>query len=88
MLITFMLIFGLVFEMPLVASVLAMLGLLKPEMLTRFWRHVILVCFVLGAVLSPGGEPMSMIMMSGSMVFLYAISILLTKMLYPREAGG
>lgn len=85
MLITFMLIFGLVFEMPLVASVLAMLGILSPAMLTRFWRHVILVCFVMGAVLSPGGEPMSMIMMSGSMVFLYLLSIVLTKMLYRGE---
>ncbi len=85
LLVTFMLIFGLVFELPLVASILALLRILSPEFLTRYWRYVILACFLLGSILSPGGDPMSMLMMSGSMVVLYVVSIFLVKMLYPKE---
>jgi sec-independent protein translocase protein TatC len=88
MLLTFMLIFGAVFEMPLVAAVLARLRLLKPVWLTRHWRYVILVCFGLGSVLSPGSEVFSMLLLSGALVVLYVASVALAWLCYPKEQAG
>ena len=88
LLITFMLIFGALFELPLVAAVLARLGLLKPEWLTHYWRFIILVCFILGAICSPGQDPISMLIMSGCLVFLYALSVAMAWFFYRRRKSA
>jgi sec-independent protein translocase protein TatC len=88
LLLNFMLVFGIMFEAPLVSSVLAALGLLKPAWLTRYWRHIIVACFVAGAVLSPGSDPLSMLIMSGCMVVLYALSVVLARWFYPKHAAA
>jgi len=85
LLITFMLIFGAVFEIPLVSAVFARLGLLRPEWLTKFWRYTVVGCFVLGALLSPGSDPISMIIMSTSLLVLYAMSIVLARICYAKR---
>jgi len=84
LLVTFMMIFGATFEVPLVAGVLARLGVLKPEWLTRYWRYVVLASFFLGALASPGTDIMSMLIMSGTLVILYLLSVILAWFLYPR----
>lgn len=85
LLITFMLIFGSVFEIPLVVAIFARLGLLKPRWLTVFWRYVVVGCFVVGALLSPGSDPISMLIMSGSLLFLYMLSIAMAKICYAKR---
>jgi sec-independent protein translocase protein TatC len=85
MLTTFMLIFGACFELPLVSAIFARLGLLKPQWLLIFWRYIIVGCFVAGAFLSPGADPISMLIMSFSLVFLYGLSILLAIICYRKH---
>lgn len=82
---TFMLIFGLMFELPLVATVLSMLRILNPSWLTRYWRLVVVGCFLAGSILSPGSEIMSMLIMSGCLLFLYLLAIVMTRMVYPKD---
>jgi sec-independent protein translocase protein TatC len=85
MLTTFMLIFGATFELPLVSAIFARLGMLKPQWLLVFWRYIIVGCFVAGSILSPGADPISMIIMSLSLVFLYGMSIVLAKICYRKH---
>ena len=85
LLVTFMLIFGALFEIPLVVAVLARLGLVSPGMLTKYWRFIILFCFIFGALFSPGSDVMSMVIMSGTLVFLYIVSLALAFICYPRK---
>ena len=85
LMVTFMIVFGASFEIPLVSAILARLGLLRPEWLTRHWRATILGCFILGAALSPGADLFSYSMMSGTLVVLYVVSIGLTKLFYPKN---
>lgn len=85
MLTTFMLIFGATFELPLVSAIFARLGLLKPQWLLIFWRYIIVGCFIGGAILSPGTDPISMLIMSFSMVFLYGLSIVLALICYRKH---
>lgn len=82
---TFMLIFGLMFELPLVATVLSMLRLLNPSWLTRHWRIVVVGSFLAGSILSPGSEIMSMLIMSACLLFLYILAIVMTRLVYPKD---
>ena len=53
---------GLSFELPLVIIILAALGLVTPAGLGRFRRYAVVLSFIAGAVLSPGADVLSMLM--------------------------
>jgi sec-independent protein translocase protein TatC len=72
-----LLVFGAVFELPLLLSILAMLGIVSAGMLWRFNRYAIIIFAVLGAVLTPGDMVLGQLAMTGSLTVLYNLSILL-----------
>jgi sec-independent protein translocase protein TatC len=69
------LIFGAIFQMPTVVALLARLGLITARFLWRNFKYAVLVIFIIGAVLSPGTDPVGQIAMAGPMCVLYLISI-------------
>lgn len=73
----FVLPFGVVFELPLVAWLLASIGLLQPAFLQRNRKYAILLIAVLSAVLTPP-DLLSMIVMGVPMLALYEVSIWIT----------
>jgi sec-independent protein translocase protein TatC len=78
-LLTLMLATGLVFEMPMLSFFLARLGLLTPELMRRYWRHAMVVSFFLAAILSPGPDPFSMLLLAIPLVFLYELSVWIAR---------
>jgi sec-independent protein translocase protein TatC len=72
---TLLLMFGAVFELPLLLSILAMIGIVTPKGLWRFNRYAILIFFILGAVLTPGDLVVGQIAMGGALTVLYNLSI-------------
>lgn len=82
-----MLAFGAIFELPLLIYFLAMVGLVTHRSLWKFSRWFVVVAFVVGAILTPGPDVMSQIMMAAPMIVLYNISILLAwRVTKKREA--
>jgi sec-independent protein translocase protein TatC len=71
----FMLAFGVIFEMPVAAYVLATMGLITAGGMWRFFRYGIIVIFIVAALLTPGPDPVSQFMMAVPLVLLYAVSI-------------
>jgi len=71
------LIFGGIFQMPTVVALLARLGLITARFLLKNFKYALLAIFIIGAVLSPGTDPVGQIAMAGPMVVLYLISIVL-----------
>jgi sec-independent protein translocase protein TatC len=69
------LIFGAIFQMPTVVALLARLGLITARFMWRNFKYALLGIFIIGAVLSPGTDPVGQIAMAGPMVVLYIISI-------------
>ncbi len=67
--------FGLVFEMPMVITLLARLGILSVAQLRKFRRYAILLFFIVAAILTPP-DVISQILMALPMMLLYEISIL------------
>lgn len=81
-----LLVFGVVFELPLVLSVLAMLGIVSARSLWRFNRYAVLIFAVAGAVLTPGDLVIGQLAMAGSLTVLYNLSILIAWMVERKRA--
>ncbi|MBI2091629.1 MAG: twin-arginine translocase subunit TatC [Deltaproteobacteria bacterium] len=72
--------FGIVFEMPVAAVILAWLGLVTPQMLVKYRRHAIVAIFIVAAIFTPSPDAASQLMMAIPMVLLYEISILTARL--------
>lgn len=67
--------FGIVFELPLVITFLAKLGIVSVEFLRKYRKYAILIFFVGAAMLTPP-DVVTQIMMALPLMLLYEISIL------------
>jgi sec-independent protein translocase protein TatC len=79
----FLLAFGIVFEFPAATYVGAKLELVDAPLLKRYRRHAIVVNFILAAALTPGQDPLSMILMAVPMVVMYELSIIIARYVNP-----
>lgn len=68
--------FGGAFELPVVASILGALGILKAELLTRIRKYAILVVFVAAAILTPP-DVISQVLLAIPMLLLYELSVII-----------
>ena len=66
--------FGFIFELPLVLTFLAKLGIVSKEFLTRNRKYAILIFFIGGAILTPP-DPVTQVLMAMPLIVLYEISI-------------
>jgi sec-independent protein translocase protein TatC len=66
---------GLVFQMPMLMLVLARLGIVSAGFLARNIKYAVLIIFVLAAVITPDGSPVSQALVAGPMFCLYLIGI-------------
>jgi sec-independent protein translocase protein TatC len=73
------LIFGIVFEFPTVAVALSAMGVLSKETLKSFRRHAICAVLILAAIITPSGDPFSLMIVSIPLYMLYEFSILICK---------
>jgi sec-independent protein translocase protein TatC len=75
--------FGLGFQLPLVMLFLERIGVFSVKSYLAQWRIAVLVIFAVAAVLTPP-DPTSMLLLAGSLTFLYFGGIVLCKLL-PRH---
>jgi sec-independent protein translocase protein TatC len=88
-LITYMMLaFGIGFEFPILLIFLQMAGIVGPRQLASFRRYAIVGICVLVAVITPSGDPISMLMLSGPMVVFYEVSILVGRVLERRRTAA
>jgi len=78
--ISVMLAAGIVFELPMISFFLTKLGILTPKFMIKYRKHAIVIIMVLAAVLTPGTDPVSQIVLAVPLVLLYEISILISKL--------
>jgi len=80
------LIFGLSFELPVVLILLGRLGLVTSNYLLAKWRETIVILSVFAAVLSPGPDVFSMMMLFAPLLVLFFVSILIMRITENRIA--
>jgi sec-independent protein translocase protein TatC len=83
--ITMSLAFGAVFELPIVILGLTALGIVTPRMLRRFRRYAVILSMVAGALITPGGDLLSLALLTGPIYLLYEASILVAHVVYRRR---
>jgi sec-independent protein translocase protein TatC len=83
-LLTVFLIFGVVFELPVVSVILTRLGVIKAEWLVKARKVMIVVIFFIAAVITPP-DVVSQIMVAVPMICLYEISIWLSRLTRRRD---
>ena len=71
--------FGIVFEFPTVALALSSLGLLTRDVLKSFRRHAICAVLIIAAIITPSGDPFSLLVVSVPLYVLYEFSILICR---------
>ena len=76
---------GISFELPLVMIILSWLGVIGPGELNRFRRYAVVGAFVAGAVLSPGADLLSMLMMTVPLLFLYEVGVAGSAIVHRRR---
>ena len=82
---TMFIIFGCVFEMPLITIILSKMGIINPQLLKQVRGIAIVIIFFIAAVVTPP-DIVSQCMVAGPMVLLYFISIFLSGIFYkPRS---
>lgn len=67
--------FGATFELPVVTFFLARIGLVTHRMMIGGARYAIVVIFIVAAVLTPGPDVASQMLMATPLLVLYALSI-------------
>ncbi len=80
-----MLALGISFELPLVMILLSALGILSPSAINRFRRFAIILACVAGALLSPGTDVISMIMMTLPLILLYEVGFAGSVIIHRRR---
>jgi sec-independent protein translocase protein TatC len=79
--------FGLVFEFPVVAVILARIGILDEVFLRKYRKYSIVVIFIAAAVLTPGPDPISQVCLALPLYILYELSIFLVKIFKKKPAA-
>ncbi len=87
-LLKFTLAFGLVFELPLIITLAARMGLVTPKVLARNRKYAILGAFIAGAVLTPTPDAFNQALMAGPLIILYEVGIICARIFArkPRTA--
>lgn len=70
---------GLVFELPVLAWVLSMFGIVNKELLRSGRRYAIVALLVLAAVITPTGDPFTLAVVFLPLYLLYELSILIVR---------
>jgi len=81
-------VFGIMFEMPVVGYLLARIGILRANMMTRHRRWAIVGGLILAAVITPTADPFNFALVAGPLVVLYELTILVVRISQRKERHG
>ena len=81
------LVMGLVFEMPLLAWLLSLFGILRKSFLREYKRHAVVVLLISAAIITPSGDPFTLMLVFIPLYLLYELSILVVKDKKEKEAN-
>jgi sec-independent protein translocase protein TatC len=75
-----LLIFGVMFEMPLVIMFLSAVGMVRSQWLLERWRIAVVLIAIVCAIVTPTPDAVTLSFLAGPMIGLYMLSILLARM--------
>ncbi|MFC1970371.1 twin-arginine translocase subunit TatC [Chloroflexota bacterium] len=76
---------GLVFELPVVTTFLARIGIVKAKWLADKRKMAIIVAFILAAIITPTFDPINQSLVAVPLIILYEASIWLARLFQRKE---
>ncbi|MCA6380069.1 MAG: twin-arginine translocase subunit TatC [Cytophagales bacterium] len=76
---------GILFQFPMVIYFLSKVGIVTPELMRKYRKHSIVVILILGAVITPSGDPFSLTVISLPLYVLFEISIYISSVVVKRK---
>src|SRR5215510_9730993 len=80
--------FGVTFELPVLAFFFARVGLINHKMLLGALRYAIIVIFIVAAVLTPGPDVASPLLLAPPLLLLYVLSIGVAYVFGKKSGAG
>jgi sec-independent protein translocase protein TatC len=74
---------GVLFQLPVVLGALAHWGFVRSATLAHYRRHAILIILIVAAILTPGPDIFSQLLLAGPTYALFEISVVLARFLEP-----
>ncbi len=71
--------FGLIFELPVVLTLLGRIGVVTSGQLSRARRYVVVLAFLLAGILTPGPDVLSQLLLALPLLALYEISVIAVR---------
>ena len=78
-LLTVFVIFGVVFELPVISVLLTVLGILRAEWMAKGRKGMLVIIFIIAAIITPP-DVVSQVMVAVPMIGLYELSIFLSRL--------
>jgi len=76
---TFLFGMGIIFETPLIMFVTAKLGIMSARKYVSYWKHAVIIIFLVAAVVTPTPDPLTMTLVATPLLLLYGLGILLAR---------
>jgi sec-independent protein translocase protein TatC len=83
----FLLIFGFAFELPMALTLLSRVGVVSPEILSRYRKHAVMVALITSAIVTPDATLFTMLLMAIPLMILYEIGILGARLFGRRKSS-
>lgn len=75
---------GIIFQLPMASYLMTKIGVLTPDVLIKYRKFAIIICFILAAFLTPP-DPISQFIIAIPLLLLFQLSIYICKVTYRRR---
>jgi sec-independent protein translocase protein TatC len=81
----FLIAMGLVFQMPTVVFFLAKMKMVTARFLAQQFKYAVLLTFIISAVITPTGDPVTQVVFAAPMIGLYLLGIVIAWIVGPKR---
>lgn len=72
---------GISFQIPIIQVFLGMTNIIPSNKMLRYWKYIIFIATILGAVITPSTDPITQIFTSAAIILLYFLGYIILKFL-------
>lgn len=80
-------VFGVVFELPMLSMILSKFGILTPSFMRKYRKYAIVGAFILGAILTPP-DPTTQMFLAIPIILLYELSIFISYLFASKREAA
>jgi sec-independent protein translocase protein TatC len=80
--------FGIIFELPMVLTLLSMMGVVDYKFLGKYRRHAIILNVLIAAFVTPTGDPFNLALMALPMMVCYELGVLGARIFGKRDESA